>query len=139
MYAVFAEVTGSTGSPLNDRDISRSTDGVSYSPVIAADLWAGALPREHDALINLFRTLTCVPVDAVVGRQAGDYLRQYRKSHGVELGEALIAACALMSGAALWTRNRKHHPMKVLTFFLVGYDAPAGMAISLGICRGSNE
>jgi hypothetical protein len=125
LYAVFAEVTGSTGSPLNDRDISRSTDGVSYSPVTAADLWAGALPREHDALINLFRTLT--------------YLRQYRKSHGVELGEALIAACALMSGAALWTRNRKHHPMKVLTFFLVGYDAPAGMAISLGICRGSNE
>lgn len=98
-------------------ELSRSADGVLYSPVSAAELWAGARPREHDGLTHLFRTLTCVPVDAEVGRQAGDYLRRYRKSHGVELGDALIAACALVSGATLWTRNRKHYPMKELTFF----------------------
>jgi predicted nucleic acid-binding protein len=97
--------------------LSRSADGVLYSPVSAAELWAGARAREHDGIANLFRTLTCVPVDAEVGRPAGDYLRRYRKSHGVELGDALIAACALASGATLWTRNRKHYPMKELTFF----------------------
>jgi hypothetical protein len=98
-------------------ELGRSADGVLYSPVSAAELWAGALPREHDTLRNLFRALRCVPIDEDVVRQAGDYLRSYRKSHGVELGDALIAACALASGAALWTRNRKHYPMKGLTFF----------------------
>ena len=98
-------------------ELSRSADGVVYSPVSAAELWAGARPREHDVLFRLFRKLTCGPIDAEVGHQAGDYLRRYRKSHGVEPGDALIAACALISAAALWTRNRKHYPMQELTFF----------------------
>jgi hypothetical protein len=98
-------------------DLARSADAVLYSAVSAAELWAGARPREYDALTNLFRALTCVPVEAEVGRLAGDYLKRYRKSHGVELGDALIAACALESGARLWTRNRKHNPMKELTFY----------------------
>jgi predicted nucleic acid-binding protein len=33
------------------------------------------------------------------------------------LGDALIAASAVTSGAMLWTRNRKHCPMKELAFF----------------------
>jgi hypothetical protein len=59
----------------------------------------------------------CVPADAAVGRRAGEYLRRYRKSHSVELGDALIAATAVVSGAMLWTRNRKHYPMTELTFY----------------------
>jgi hypothetical protein len=35
----------------------------------------------------------------------------------VELGDALIAAGAVLNNAALWTRNRKHYPMKELAFF----------------------
>jgi predicted nucleic acid-binding protein len=54
---------------------------------------------------------------AETGRQAGDYLKRYRKSHAVELGDALIAAGAVLNNAALWTRNRKHYPMKELAFF----------------------
>jgi predicted nucleic acid-binding protein len=65
----------------------------------------------------LFDALVCVPTDAAVGRQAGEYLRRYRKSHNVELGDALIAASAVASGATLWTQNRKHYPMKELAFF----------------------
>jgi len=34
-------------------------------------------------------------------------LRRHRKSHGVELGGALIAASAVTNHAMLWTRNRK--------------------------------
>jgi hypothetical protein len=97
--------------------LGRSDVAILYSPVSAAELWAGARPAEHDALKNLFRALTCVPIDAEVGRRAGDCLRHYRKSHAVELGDALIAASAMLSGAALWTRNRKHYPMKELAFF----------------------
>jgi hypothetical protein len=46
-----------------------------------------------------------------VGRQAGDYLRQYGKSHGVQISDALIAAAAVLNRAELWTRNRKNYPM----------------------------
>jgi len=98
-------------------ELSRSDVVILYSPVNAAELWAGARPAEYDALNNLFSMLECAPMDAATGRQAGDYLRRYRKSHAVELGDALIAACAVLNGAALWTRNRKHYPMKDLRFF----------------------
>jgi hypothetical protein len=74
-------------------------------------------PREHEALTNFFRTLSCVPIDYETGRQAGDYLRHYRKSHGMQIGDALIAATAVLNRAELWTRNRKHYPMKELKFY----------------------
>jgi predicted nucleic acid-binding protein len=86
------------------------------SPVTVAELWHGARPKEFDLISNLFRTLLCVPIDSETGRQAGEYLRKYRKSHGVELGDALIAAAATILGATLWTRNRKHYPMRALKF-----------------------
>lgn len=98
-------------------ELAQSDSAILYSPVTAAELWAGARPREHDALTNLFRSLLCAPVDYETGRQAGDYLSQYRKSHGLELGDALIAAAALLNDAELWTRNRKHYPMKELSFY----------------------
>ena len=97
--------------------LSRSDAAILYSPVNAAELWAGARPREHQVLTNLFNALLCVPIDYETGRRAGEYLRQYRASHSVESGAALVAAAAVVSGAALWTRNRKHYPMKEISFF----------------------
>jgi predicted nucleic acid-binding protein len=98
-------------------DISKSDAAVLYSPISVAELWAGARPNEHDAINNLFRSLTCIPIDQDTGHQAGAFLRQYRKSHGVEIADALIAAGALANKADLWTLNRKHYPMKALSFF----------------------
>jgi hypothetical protein len=98
-------------------ELSRSDVAILYSPVSAAELWAGARPSEHEAIANLFRALTCVLIDAATGQRAGDYLRRYRKNHGVELGDALIAAAAVLNGATLWARNRKRYPMKELAFF----------------------
>lgn len=98
-------------------ELSTSDALILFSPVTAAELWAGALPAEFKRLEALFEALVCVPTDAAVGRRGGDFLRRYRKSHGIELGDALIAASALARGARLWTRNRKHYPMKELAFF----------------------
>ncbi len=98
-------------------ELSQSAEAILYSPIAAAELWAGARPSEHRALTGLFRTLLCAPADSETGRQAGDYMRQYRKSHGVELGDAMIAAAASLNHAALWTRNPKHYPMKELSFY----------------------
>ena len=98
-------------------ELSRSGNYILYSPVSVAELWAGARPGEYQALADLFRALACAPIDAETARRAGDYLRQYGKSHGVELGDALIASAAWTHRAALWTRNRKHYPMKELSFY----------------------
>jgi hypothetical protein len=61
--------------------------------------------------------MKCVPADETTGRFAGDFLRRYAGSHGMKIGDALIAAAAAQHRAALWTRNRKHFPMLEIDFF----------------------
>ena len=86
------------------------------SSVSIAEIWCGARPRETETIDRLFASLPAVPADAQVGRQAGEFLGRYGKSHGVELGDALIGATAIVHGLRLWTRNRKHYPMPGLRF-----------------------
>jgi predicted nucleic acid-binding protein len=99
------------------RGLADSEEALLCSPVTVAELWQGAKPAEHGTLNALFSALLSTPIDHETGRIAGDFLRTFRKSHGVELGDALIAAGALLHGAELWTRNRKHYPMPGLRFF----------------------
>lgn len=65
----------------------------------------------------LFDVLVCLPLDKAVARLGGDYLRQFAKSHRLQLGDALIAATASIHRLQLWTRNRKRYPMKDIEFF----------------------
>lgn len=87
------------------------------SPITVAEIWHGARPNEHDALQALFEAIPCVSIDSNIGRRAGEYLRKYSKSHSVELADALIAASASIHGLELWTRNRRHYPMRDVSFF----------------------
>jgi predicted nucleic acid-binding protein len=97
--------------------LGNSSSRILCSPVSVAEVWAGALPHEFEALSTVFDNLACTTIDAATGRRAGDYLRAFRKSHSLHVPDALIAASAFINKAALWTRNRKHYPMKELTFF----------------------
>jgi hypothetical protein len=90
---------------------------VLYSPVTAAEVWAGALPREHQLISRFFRPLLCIATDYEAGQLAGEFLRKFARSHNLEIPDALIAAAAVQHRAALWTRNRKHYPMTGLTFY----------------------
>ncbi len=98
-------------------ELSRSDAVVLCSPVTVAELWHGARPDEHKTLKALFAAMTSIPIDAEVGQRAGEYLRQYAKSHHVELGDALIAATVSIHKVELWTRDRRHYPMKDLAFY----------------------
>ena len=88
-----------------------------YSPVSAAEIWHGTRGPERESLRAWFAVMTCVPVDAAIGMKAGEYLRQFHRSHGLELGDSLIAATAAIHEVHLWTRNRKHYPMRDILFF----------------------
>ncbi len=98
-------------------ELSESDTVIACSPVTVAEMWHGARPDERQALEALFHALTCMPIGSEIGRRAGDYLRQFAKSHHVEPGDALIAATASIHNLAVWTRNRKHSPMKDCSFF----------------------
>jgi predicted nucleic acid-binding protein len=88
-------------------ELSRSDAVMLCSPVTIAELWHGVQPHEHQALESLFAAMVTIPIDAEVGRRAGEYLRQYGRSHRVELGDALIAPTAAIHKVELWTRNRR--------------------------------
>ena len=97
--------------------LSRGSAALFCSPVTVAELWHGARQPEDKILEALFAAVQAIPIDAEIGQRAGVYMRQYAKSHGVELGDALIAATASLHELQLWTRNRRHYPMKELRFF----------------------
>jgi len=99
------------------RRITGGTQPVLYTPVTAAELWHGLRPGEEAAALEVLGTLICVPLNDDIGRRAGDYLRRFHRSHGLALGDALIAAAAAVHGCALWTRKRKHYPMKDIELF----------------------
>jgi predicted nucleic acid-binding protein len=87
------------------------------SPVTIAEIWCGTRPEEIEAVERLFASLPTVPAGTEIGRRAGEFLARYGKSHGVELGDALIGATAMVHGLGLWTRNRKHYPMSGIGFY----------------------
>ena len=82
-----------------------------------AEIFAGIRPREEAATRAFFEARGELVLDGKIGRQAGDYLARFTKSHGVEIADALIAAAAATSGRRLWTLNRKHYPMEDLRFY----------------------
>ena len=84
---------------------------VVYTPVTISEIYEGLRKDEERKIEEFFLTMECLPITAEVGRIAGEFLKKFRKSHGVELGDALIAAAAHHYDAILFTLNKKHYPM----------------------------
>jgi predicted nucleic acid-binding protein len=97
--------------------LANSGEDILFSPVIAAEVWAGARPNERQAISSFFPQLICAVSEYEIGRLAGEFIRQFYKSHNLKIGDALIAATAIQCQSALWTRNRKHYPIPGLTFY----------------------
>jgi predicted nucleic acid-binding protein len=93
----------------------------SVSAVTIAELYAGIRNEaEHRQIEGLPALLDVRDVDFEIARLAGRYCLQYRRSHGVGIPDALIAATAHLHRARLITRNARHFPM--LDDLLVPYQ-----------------
>ena len=84
----------------------------SISLITIAEVGVGLRRRSEENDATLFWSLVRVhPVDEAAAIRAGQFVRRYGPSHGIELPDALIAATAKHHGLKLATLNVKHFPM----------------------------
>jgi predicted nucleic acid-binding protein len=92
--------------------INDCSERIILSSIVAAELYAGVRGDKElatlDRLLSLFRI---VPVSPEIARQGGLFKRDYAKSHGIGLADAIVAATATVENADLKTRNVEHYPM----------------------------
>jgi len=81
------------------------------SAINVAELFAGVRDNERDAVDVLLACFEIVPLDQSLAIRGGLLRRDFGKSHGIELADAIIAATAENLGCPLATLNRKHYPM----------------------------
>ena len=88
------------------------------SPIVVAEVYAGAFKREHKDIEALLDLCQRVPMDSDTGRMAGLYANQYAKAfQGIALEDYLLAATARAHRCPLWSHNRKHYPMDDIELF----------------------
>lgn len=91
------------------------------SAVTVGELYAGVREGlERKALDAFMQAFEIIVLDASLAERGGLLRRDYGKSHGTGLADALIAASAERQEAVLVTLNRKHFPM--LREVLVPYE-----------------
>lgn len=96
------------------------------SAVSIAELHVGVREgAERKALALLLDTFLHVDLSAPIAAQGGLLRRDWGRSHGAGLNDALIAATALATGRVLLTLNAKHFPMLSKHQLLVPYQKPA--------------
>jgi predicted nucleic acid-binding protein len=92
--------------------IHKHSSNIILSSIVVAELYAGV--RGNDELIileNFISLFRVVPVTHKLARAGGLYKRDFGKSHGVGIADAIIAATADFEKAKLKTLNVKHYPM----------------------------
>lgn len=88
------------------------------SPIVVAEIYAGAFKKEHPEIEAFFNLCTRWTLDAKIAKQAGLFAVQYRKAYqGISLEDYLLAATAEQLACPLWTRNKKHYPMSEIVLF----------------------
>ncbi|NIA09521.1 MAG: PIN domain-containing protein [Nitrospiraceae bacterium] len=92
--------------------VDKFSSQIILSPIVIAELYAGV--KGDDELIvldNFISIFHVVPFTREIARLGGLYKRDFGKSHGVGLADAILAATAEVEKAELTTLNVKHYPM----------------------------
>jgi predicted nucleic acid-binding protein len=92
--------------------VNVNSSRIILSSIVIAELYAGVKGESEltvlENFVSLFRIL---PVTSEIAKTGGLYKRDYGKSHGVGLADAIIAATCEAENAELKTLNIKHYPM----------------------------
>jgi predicted nucleic acid-binding protein len=92
--------------------LEAATEPLLISVVTVGELFAGVREgKERRKLETFLEAFEVVPLDQETATRGGLFRRDYGKSHGVGLADALIAASSVSTGSVVVTLNRKHFPM----------------------------
>jgi predicted nucleic acid-binding protein len=84
----------------------------SVSVITVAELYAGVREGKERRILDAFVSkLSVFELTNEIAIEGGLYRRDFGKSHGVGLSDAIIAATAKLSLHSVVTFNRKHFPM----------------------------
>ena len=92
--------------------VTANSHKIILSSIVVAELYAGVKgAAEHTTLDNFVSLFPVIPVTSEIARVGGLYKRDYGKSHGVGIADAIIAATCESENSTLKTLNVKHYPM----------------------------
>ena len=92
--------------------IEKFSSQMILSPIVVAELYAGVKGANELAVLDNFVShFRVLPVTSEIAKAGGLYKRDFGKSHGVGLADAILAATAEKEQAELKTLNIKHYPM----------------------------
>lgn len=92
--------------------VNEFSSRIILSSIVVAELYAGVKgDAELTILENFISLFRVVPLTAVIAKNGGLYKRDFGKSHGVGLADAVLAATAIAEKAELKTLNVRHYPM----------------------------
>lgn len=90
----------------------RAAGPLAVSAVSITEISGGMRSAERREVWQLLGSLRVEPVTELVARRAGEFMRQFRRSHsGIGIADYLIAGTADVRGLNLATLNVRHFPM----------------------------
>lgn len=91
---------------------ARTLGPIATSAITIAEITGGMRSNERREVWALLSILSVHPVTEPIARRAGEFMRQFRRSHAaIDVSDYLIAATAETHGLALATLNVRHFPM----------------------------
>lgn len=115
-------------------DISRgNSDAADFVDALAGDIFIGRISameliigarnkRDQKVIEQFINVYSIKELSDAIGQESHQRLKQYAKSNGLTLADALIAATAIVNDLVLVSRNAKHfQPIKELRFSKATY------------------
>jgi predicted nucleic acid-binding protein len=93
------------------QDCLQGRHRLTCSVITQIELKSGMRPGEEEPLAAFLSCFEKIAVSEDMAKVAGCYLLRFRKSHGINLADAIIAASARQTGADLYSLDQKHYPM----------------------------
>jgi predicted nucleic acid-binding protein len=92
--------------------IEKFSSKIILSPIIVSELYAGVKGTNELAVLDDFVSyFRVVPITDDIAKAGGIFKRDFGKSHGVGLADAIVAATAEKEQAELKTLDIRHYPM----------------------------